>query len=152
LLTFSGSPNFADLTPIVLRPIPEFDMEQRLMETSAITQSSARVIGWLCIALISVASLVPGSMRPHAGLPGPVEHALAYCLTGAILCIGYSGPRERLFFWISLASCSALFEILQHFVPGRSPAVVDSLASIAGLTVGFGAGAAIQTVFRFNRG
>jgi hypothetical protein len=122
------------------------------MESSGFIQSAARLMGWTSIAAITIASLVPGSLRPHVGLPGPIEHALAYCLTGAMHCIGYLTPRERLFFWVGLASCSALFEILQHFVPGRSPSVVDSLASIAGLTVGFGSGAAIQTFFRFDRG
>ena len=104
------------------------------------------------IVAITIASLVPGSLRPHAGLPGPIEHALAYCLIGTLLCVGYVTPRERLFFWIGLAACSALFEILQNFVPGRSLAVIDSLASIAGLTAGFASGAAIQTFFRFGRG
>ncbi len=121
------------------------------MVSNAFIQSSARWMAWLGIALITIASLVPGSMRPHAGLPGPIEHALAYCLTGAMLCIGYLAPRERLFFWIGLAICSGLFEILQHFAPGRSPAVVDSLASIAGLTAGFGAGAAFQRFIRYGR-
>jgi VanZ family protein len=109
-------------------------------------------MGWMGIVAITIASLVPGSLRPHAGLPGPIEHALAYCLIGTLLCVGYVTPRERLFFWIGLAACSALFEILQNFVPGRSLAVIDSLASIAGLTAGFASGAAIQTFFRFGRG
>jgi VanZ family protein len=56
----------------------------------------------------------------------------------------YGKPRDRLLLWIGLAARSALFELLQNFVPGRSPAVIDSLASIAGLTVGFIAGAALK--------
>jgi len=82
--------------------------------------------------------------RPHTGLPGQMEHALAYGLTGALLCVGYGKPRDRLLLWIGLAACSALFELLQNFVPGRSPAVIDPLASIAGLTVGYVAGAALK--------
>jgi hypothetical protein len=122
------------------------------MESSAFIQSAARVMGWVGIVAITIASLVPGSLRPHTGLPGPMEHALAYCLAGTLLCVGYVTAGERLFFWIGLAACSALFEILQNFVPGRSLAVIDSLASIAGLTAGFASGAAIQTFFRFGRG
>ena len=57
----------------------------------------------------------------------------------------YGKPRDRLLLWIGLAACSALFELLQDLSPGRSPAVIDSLASIAGLTAGFVAGAALQT-------
>ena len=54
-----------------------------------------------------------------------MEHALAYGLTGALLCVGYGKPRDRLLLWIGLAACSALLELLQNFVPGRSPAVIE---------------------------
>jgi hypothetical protein len=52
-----------------------------------------------------VLSLAPGSLRPHTGLPGQMEHALAYGLRGAILCVGYGKPRDRLLLWIGLAAC-----------------------------------------------
>jgi len=117
---------------------------QRAVESSAFLQNAAMVMGWIGVVAIMVLSLVPGSLRPHTGLPGQMEHALAYGLTGALLCVGYGKPRDRLLLWIGLAAGSALFELLQNFSPGRSPAVIDSLASIAGLTVGFVAGAALN--------
>jgi VanZ family protein len=82
------------------------------------------------VVAIMVLSLVPGSLRPHTGLPGQMEHALAYGLTGALLCVGFGKPRDSLLLWIGLAGYSALFELLQNFVPGRSPAVIDSLPAL----------------------
>jgi VanZ family protein len=125
---------------------------QKSMDSDALLENAAIVIGWLGVVAIAAASLAPGHLRPHIGLPGQMEHALAYGLTGALLSVGYVRPYDRLGLWFGLAACSALFEILQHFVPGRSPNFLDSLASIAGLTAGLLAGAALQMLFAFKRG
>ncbi|WP_156898146.1 VanZ family protein [Methylocapsa acidiphila] len=97
---------------------------------------------------ITILSLLPGSLRPHTNLPGKMEHALAYALTGALLFFGYVTPRERLILWCGLAAGSAIFELLQNFAPGRSPALTDSLASIAGLTFDFAVGALAGRAFQ----
>jgi len=125
---------------------------QKAMESSAFLQGAAMVMGWLGLVAIAVLSLVPGSLRPHSGMPGKMEHALAYGLTGALLCVGYVKPRDRLVLWSGLAICSALFELLQNFAPGRSPAIADSLASVAGLTAGFIVAAVLQSLSPFVRG
>ena len=88
-------------------------------------ESAAMVMGWVGVVAIMALSLAPGSLRPHTGLPGQMEHALAYGLTGAVLCVGYVENRDRLLLWIGLAACSGFFEFLQNFAPGRSPAVTD---------------------------
>ena len=91
-----------------------------------------------CIAAIAVLSLVPGAERPHTGAPGRVEHFVAYGGTGFLLALGYLGWRQRLVAWIGLAGVSGVFEILQNFIPGRSPSLFDALASSGGLTLGDG--------------
>lgn len=124
---------------------------QRSTDSGALLQSVAVIMGWIGVVAIAALSLVPGSLRPHTGMPGKMEHALAYGLTGALLCVGYLKLRDRLLLWMGLAACSALFEFLQNFAPGRSPAVNDALASIAGLTTGFVAAAAFQTLLPLGR-
>lgn len=98
---------------------------QKATESSALVQHAAMIMGWLGVAAITALSLAPGSLRPHTGLPGRMEHALAYGVTGALLFVGYWRPRDRTLLWIGLAACSALFELLQNFAPGRSPAIAD---------------------------
>ncbi|HMF06603.1 MAG TPA: VanZ family protein [Methylocella sp.] len=96
----------------------------------------APLAGFAGIAAITILSLVPGSERPHTGLPGHAEHFAAYACTGFALSVAYLGLRERLIFWFGLAMASGVFEILQRWIPGRSPEIRDALASTFGLTTG----------------
>lgn len=102
-----------------------------------------RTIAWAGVLAITILSLLPGQERPETGLPGAVEHFLAYGCTGAALSFAYRGLRERLALWACLALASGLFEILQNFVPGRTSDVGDIVASTSGLTVGLVLGAKI---------
>ena len=61
---------------------------QKGVGSSAFLQNAAIVMGWTGFVAIMVLSLVPGSLRPHTGFPGQMEHALAYGLIGALLCVG----------------------------------------------------------------
>jgi hypothetical protein len=110
----------------------------------ALRATIARLVAWACIAAIAALSLVPGVLRPHTVLPGWDEHFIAYAGTGFFLALGYLGLRQRLFAWIGLAIASGAFEILQDFVPGRSPSPFDALASMSGLTLGLALGAALN--------
>jgi VanZ family protein len=58
-------------------------------------------------------------------MPGPVFSSRWAMLTGV-----------RLVASIGLAAASGLFEILQNFVLGRSPKLIDAVASTGGLTGG----------------
>ncbi len=106
-------------------------------------QRVARLVAFACVAAIAVLSLVPGAERPNTGLPGRAEHFIAYAGTGFFVALGYVGWRYRLIAWIGLAAASGLFEILQNFVPGRSPSLFDALASTGGLTCGMAFGAVL---------
>jgi VanZ family protein len=80
-------------------------------------------------------------------LPRPAEHFVAYAGTGFFFALSYYGLRERLLVWFGLAVASGVFEILQNFVPGRSPSPLDALASTSGLTLGLLSGVIVATVF-----
>lgn len=88
------------------------------------------------MTLIVVLSLLPGDERPHTGLPGKVEHMIAYAGAGLFAVLGYRLRWQRSVFWIALAALSFLLEYLQHLTPGRSPSVLDAVASSFGLTAG----------------
>lgn len=92
-----------------------------------------------CVILITVLSLLPGGWQARTVVPGPVEHFIAYSGTGLILALVL--PLRLL--WPAaaiLAAWSGVMELLQHFSPGRDPAVRDFLVSSAGAFVGTAVG------------
>lgn len=102
---------------------------------------------WLEFAAILVLSLVPGSGRPHSGLgSGQLEHALAYGIAGATIALAYRSTRSRLLALLPFALGSAVFELLQNFVPDRGPKTIDALASASGLVLGVAIGVAASSV------
>src|ERR1017187_7721824 len=88
-----------------------------LIKAEQIGRISA-VAGWLGVLMIAILSLVPGNLRPHTVLPGPLEHTLAYALTGAALACGYRRMDFRLLCLVGLSAGSVVLEILQVFIPG----------------------------------
>jgi VanZ family protein len=114
-------------------------------------QIFARPVAFACVAAISILSLVPGAERPHTGMPGRAEHFIAYAGTGFFVALGYVGRRQRGVAWIGLAAASGLFELLQNFVPGRSPSFFDALASSGGLTCGMAVGALLTAALTWDR-
>jgi hypothetical protein len=112
----------------------------------------ARLLAWACVAAIAVLSLVPGDERPHSGMSGQVEHFIAYCGTGVFLAWAYPGAHQRLVAWLVLGAASGVFEILQNFVPGRSPSLFDAVASASGLTLGMALGAAMTVALTRTSG
>lgn len=99
-----------------------------------------RVAGLCGIILILVLSLVPGSERPHTGLPGGAEHFLAYCLTAAVLALGFWAWSTRIAIAVGLAFLASLLEILQLWIPARdaqiSDVFVSGLGSLCGIVLG----------------
>jgi VanZ family protein len=102
---------------------------------------AAAVVGALGVFAIAYASLVPGEMRPHAGLPGPLEHFGAYAVTGFVLAIAYDALRVRVAWWAAMTIAAIGFEYLQNFIPGRGAGAIDAIASSSGLAAGLLAGA-----------
>jgi VanZ family protein len=99
-------------------------------------QGRAALIFWICLLIITVLSLVPGTQRPHTGMNGQFEHAAAYAATGIFMMLGYVRLRARSVGYVCVVFLSFIFEWLQVYVPGRSSNIADALASDAGLTVG----------------
>ena len=94
------------------------------------------VAGYAGYAMIVVLSLLPAHTRPHTGYDGEYEHWIAYALVGGAFAAGYLATRTRIFAGLALTASSALLELLQNFIPGRTPELTGFLASSLG--AGFG--------------
>lgn len=107
----------------------------------------AAVASW--IALIAL-SLLPGGYRPHTGASGNVEHALAYGLSAFVTRMAYRRTPSRFQLFV-FAIASALFEILQIWIPGRTAAVENWAASAVGALAGLVAARTLAHRLRGDR-
>jgi len=101
-----------------------------------VTLSLFRVPGLACTLTLIVLSLLPGSERPRTGLPGQIEHIIAYCATAICLGLGYSTARARVGVILLLALLAAALELAQHWIPGRHSQLIDFVASSVGAGLG----------------
>ena len=91
-----------------------------------------RPAAWGCVILLAVLSLLPAEEMVRTGLDGHIEHATAYA--GTAFLIGWNYPTWG---WKPIATALVMYagalELLQNLSPGRHPAVLDWLASSAGV-------------------
>jgi len=91
-----------------------------------------RVIAWFSIAVLGVASWLPGDEMIRTGVDGRLEHAAAYLISGLAYFTAY--PRRPKWLIAILMTCYAgILELGQLFVPGRHAAILDWLASSGGV-------------------
>ncbi|WP_150117450.1 VanZ family protein [Microvirga vignae] len=93
-----------------------------------------RSAAWLCIVLLAVLSLMPGSVQMRSGMPGGFEHAIAYFGTATMFMLGYHKSGRLVA--AGLLAYGGLLETLQLFAPGRVPNIADAGASGAGSILG----------------
>jgi VanZ family protein len=98
-------------------------------------QTSFRVLTWYCVILLAVLALLPAQNMVRTGMPGQLEHFVAYVGSTAIAIVGYrriSAGGIIGSFWIY----AGILEYLQHFSPGRHPSIADFAASALGALFG----------------
>jgi VanZ family protein len=110
------------------------------MRTHLIT-ALFRILTWCCVALLALLSLLPAQEMVRTGFPGELEHFVAYAGSAAIAMAGYGMSRSvtRIIgcFWLY----AGLLEYLQHFSPGRHPAIGDfAMSALGALCGGLGVG------------
>jgi VanZ family protein len=100
--------------------------------STSFANTALRVLTWCCVIVLAVLSLLPARAMVRTGLPGLVEHFVAYAGSAAIAVAGYGASRGSMEiiggFWIY----AALLEYLQRFSPGRHPTIADFVASALG--------------------
>ena len=52
-----------------------------------------RFLTWCCVILLAVLSLLPAQQMVRTGLPGRLEHFVAYAGSAAIATAGYGASR-----------------------------------------------------------
>ncbi len=97
-----------------------------------------RISGVACVIALAVLSWLPREMEVRAdafGIPGQIEHVVAYLGTGAIIKLGWSMNRTR-WMLVGLVALAAVLEVGQVWVPGRTSQVIDFAASSSGALAG----------------
>ncbi len=90
-----------------------------------------RAGAWFCVALIGFLSVIPHEVEVRTGLPGGIEHVIAYAGTAGLLRLAYPS-------WVGGRIVAALFvyavclEGVQSFVPGRNPSVTVPWPGVSG--------------------
>ncbi|MEN9709942.1 MAG: hypothetical protein RIQ68_2350 [Pseudomonadota bacterium] len=95
---------------------------------------------WFCVVLILALSLVPGTMRPHTGASGHLEHFMAYAITGAVFMPGARSSMAALVAAVGLCWLSGAVEIAQLWIPGRTGEIAGFIWSSSGAWLGLLAG------------
>jgi hypothetical protein len=94
-----------------------------------------QVLTWFCVILLAVLSLLPAQEMVRTGLPGRLEHFVAYAGSAAVAMVGY-GPSQGVV-WI--IGCFWLY----GGIPGRHSSIWDFAASALGALCGGLAGAVL---------
>lgn len=100
----------------------------------------ARAAGFFGVLAIIVLSLVPGTYRPHTGLPGVAEHFITYCSTAFAFALGFRSSASRVVIALVLTLLAGSMEVLQLWVPGRHSAISDAVFSSLGGLLGIALG------------
>jgi hypothetical protein len=97
-----------------------------------------RVIAWLSLLLIAVATLGPLSLRPTTGLPPQIERFAAFLVVGVLFAAAY--PRRILLVGVVVLSSAVVLEILQLIEPFRHGRLLDACFKLAGGALGLAIG------------
>jgi VanZ family protein len=98
--------------------------------------TSLRVLTWCCLVLLAILSLLPAQQMVRTGLPGRLEHFVAYAGSAAIAMAGYGASRGAMQIIGGFWAYAGILEYLQHFSPGRHPSIADFAASALGALCG----------------
>src|SRR5690349_16432954 len=101
-----------------------------------LVQTSFRILTWCCVILLAVLSLLPAQDMVRTGIPGELEHFVAYAGSTTIAMAGYEQRRGTVRIIGSFWLYAGVMEYLQHFSPGRHPSIADFAASALGALFG----------------
>jgi VanZ family protein len=111
-------------------------MLNREMISAAANSISVRAISGICILFITLYSLIPQSERVGTGLPGKLEHLIAYSVTGFFLGLSIRARNGPLLAAAILSWIACVLEFLQQWAPGRHARVSDAIVSAAAAVIG----------------
>ena len=94
-----------------------------------------RLFAVVAMVALVILSTVPGEMRPHVAASGNFEHFIAYAGTAFLVEMGLVSLKG----WKTpalLSLASAVFEMLQIWIPNRRAGIDNWATSSAGALVG----------------
>jgi VanZ family protein len=95
-----------------------------------------RVLTWCCVVLLAVLSLLPAQEMVRTGIPGQLEHFIAYAGSVTIAMLGYQHSQGTVRIVGLFCLYAAILELLQHLSTGRHPSIADFAASALGALAG----------------
>jgi VanZ family protein len=105
----------------------------------------------LQLAAVIVGSLLPGQMVPDiVGAHDKWAHFGGYVLLGFFPVIGVRSLRRGVSLALAAIPMGAALELLQHFVPGRTPDVFDALANSGGAIAGICVAGVLRRLLRLQ--
>src|SRR5436190_16282057 len=104
-----------------------------------------QAIGWLCVLVIVMLSLVAPSLRPVTLVPHNLEHIAIFAITGLALGLGY--PGRTAYRMAMLVIFAAAIELAQFYAPGRHPRLIDFVVDALGACAGVALAALILKLF-----
>ncbi|MDB5560828.1 MAG: hypothetical protein JWN11_246 [Hyphomicrobiales bacterium] len=93
-----------------------------------------RVVAWVLLIAIAIATLGPIGFRPATGEPPQLERLFAYVLLGGAFALAY--PRQFLVISIGIVAVAGALEALQLVDPGRHGQLPDFIAKAVGGLIG----------------
>ena len=105
-----------------------------------------RILAWIVLSAIAVATLSPIGLRPRLPVAVDLERAVAFFATGYLFALAY--PKQ---IWLAVAVVMASvcgFELLQHIRPDRHGQLHDAIVKAAGASIGLGFGWLSANVLR----
>jgi len=117
----------------------------RMRMRAGLLRTSLRSLTWCCVVVLAFLSLLSAQDTVRTGFPGQLEHFAAYAGSAAIAMAGYGLNRGATRLIEGFLLYAGTLEYLQHFSPGRNPALEDFAASALGALCG---GIAIALLWR----
>jgi len=96
----------------------------------------SRAFAFGCLVLLAILSWLPGEEMVRTGFDGRIEHVVAYFGTSAAVSLPYALRIGQLRLVGMLICYAGILELGQNFSPGRTPSVLDFLASSLGVVAG----------------
>jgi VanZ family protein len=121
-------------------PLNESETPDAAVATIYRRRSTKSVFCWLfvsCLVLIVIASLSPGAKTAGDTFNDKVAHFLAYASAGLLAVFGFSGSLVRMRWLVYLVVLGVVLEFAQKHIPGRRCDLLDMLANVLGVFVGF---------------
>jgi VanZ family protein len=108
---------------------------------------------FLAVWILQLIAVIIGSLLPGGMVPSPIgahdklAHFGGYLLLGFLPLAGARSVKWGIVLALCAIPMGVALELGQHFVPGRTPDVLDALANSAGVLAGMAAAGAYRILF-----